>query len=87
MTEVQFFREKQSGCTAVQKERLLSYMKKGRVFCASPSIKKDCVTGNDLPVFDYYMTDGQYMWSSETLYYLEKYNFDVSQDFKKYVLH
>ena len=86
MIEVQFFRDRQSGCTPAQKDRLLSYMRNGRIFCASPSIKKDCMTGKDLPVFDYYQTDGKYVWSTEALYYLEKYNFDISTDFKNHVL-
>ncbi len=44
------------------------------------------MTGKDLPVFDYYQTDGKYVWSTEALYYLEKYNFDISTDFKNHVL-
>ena len=86
MIEVQYYRDQRSGCSSAQKDVLLSYMRKGKVLCASPSIKKDCVTGENLPIYDYYQTDGEYIWSSEVLYYLDKYDFNVTNDFKQHVL-
>lgn len=86
MIEVQYNPAQKSGCTPAERSAIIAYMKAGKEFCASPSIRKDVVTGDRLPVYDYDLTDEVYLWNSAAIYYFEKYDFDLSEDFKKYVM-
>ncbi len=86
MIIVQYNIHRKSGCTPEEKEKILAYMKNGSCFCASPSIRKDHFTNEPLPIFDYVLTDNKYLWKSEAIYYFEKYNCDLTEEFKQYVL-
>ena len=86
MIEVQYYTDRKSGCTENERSRILKYMQSGKGFCAAPSIRTDIVSGEPLPVYDFDLTDGKYLWNSAATYYFEKYDFDLSDEFKKHVL-
>jgi len=68
-----------------QKDAILKYMKNGKRPSCAPMMYKDRETGK--PAIDaYYLDDGKYTWSSDTIYHFEKYNYPLPSDFISYVL-
>lgn len=68
------------------KERILRYLKSGKTKFISPSAIVDIFTGKTVNIELCIYTDGAYAWSSETMYYFEKYNLKLNQDFIDFVL-
>lgn len=66
------------------KDIILDYLKKGRVTAAAPAIVHDIVSGERINIELLMMDDGKYAWRSDVIYYFEKYNMCLSDDF---VLH
>lgn len=67
------------------KAAVLAYMKNGKNPWYSPMMYKDRETGKDA-ISAYYLGDDKYMWSSDTIYHFEKYNYPLPKEFVDYVL-
>lgn len=68
------------------KERIIKYLKNGRVKLAAPSYYSDVVTGDTIRITKAILTDGEYSWLSVFPYYVEKYNLRLPDDFVAKIL-
>lgn len=71
-----FAKEKYNG-----QDEIVAYLKSGVVYGAKPEIMHDNFTHEKIPYESLVMTDGHYRWSSELLYYVEKYNMMLPKEF------
>ena len=69
-----------------EKNKLLLYLKHGRIAAASSIKLKDVLTGEYIPGETLYYTDGEYAWRSDLCYYFEKYNFILPPEFISHAL-
>lgn len=68
------------------KEVVLNYLKNGKTCAVAPGKLRDVIDGTtDINSLACY-TDGTYLWRSDVIYYFEKYNIDLPDDFISYVL-
>ena len=70
----------------IGREKMLKYLRNGKSVLASPEIRHDLITGERIPIKLEIMTDGEYTWSSELIYYVDKYNLRLQKEFEEYVL-
>jgi hypothetical protein len=68
------------------KETVIKYLKLGKIQVAAPGIINDIIDGNRINLTLAYMTDGEFCWRSDLVYYYEKYNIKLPDDFIKKVL-
>lgn len=68
------------------KDRIVRYMKNGKISSCSPAIVKDVLSGEPINAPLSCMNDGIYAWRSDLIYYIEKYNINLPDDFIKHVL-
>ncbi len=64
------------------KERVIKYMQSYAPYAVAGRIT-DCVTGERLKKEDVGYTDGEYMWTSQDIYHIQKYNAAVTDEFFK----
>lgn len=70
-----------------EKDKVLKYLKSGKAGAMSPSILYDRVSnGAGIIKNPVCYNDGVYAWRSDVIYYYEKYNIDLPDDFIKHVL-
>ncbi len=74
------------GLETQEKKRILSYLRSGTVVSAAPGIMKDVLngepTGREMLVY----SDGQYAWKSDVIYYVEKYNMRLPEEFIDHIM-
>lgn len=70
----------------VNKKQILKYLKEGKKTMAAPSIRRDIFTGNIIRGEYVVMDDGEFAWTSEVTYYVEKYNLILPDKFINHVL-
>ncbi len=63
------------------KPKILNYLKNGRVIGVVPGIMKDSFTLKQINGQWLLMTDGIYEWDTKLIYYYEKYNIVLPQEF------
>ncbi len=68
------------------KDEILSYLKSGRHVAAACGSAKDIFTGERLKDEWILLSDGEYEWTSDLIYYVEKYNLMLPDDFIIHVL-
>ncbi len=68
------------------KEKVLDYLKSAKIVAVSPSIPRDVITQERIPGDFCYYSDGKYSWRSDTIYYFEKYNLKLEDEFIQHVL-
>jgi len=69
------------------KAKILAYLKSGREGAMAPGYLYDRVSnGATLIRNPVCYNDGVYMWRSDVIYYYEKYNIDLPEDFIKHAL-
>lgn len=71
-----FGKEKYNG-----QDDAVKYMKSAVVYGARPEILHDAFSDEIIPYESLVMTDGHFKWSSELLYYVEKYNLILPKEF------
>lgn len=69
-----------------KKADILTYLKKVNVMAAAPGYAIDVFTGNRIQEPLYAYSDGEYIWRSDTIYYFDKYNLRLEDDFIEHVL-
>lgn len=68
--------------TAVEnKDKVLNHLKSGKLLFVAATTIKDIFTGKPIVGGLCTYTDGEYTWTSEELYYFEKYNLKLNADF------
>ena len=66
-----------------EKEDVIRYLQKGRVYLAAFGVGKDAFTGDIvMPVVEL-RTDGEYRWDSMIEYYVSKYNMRLPESFER----
>lgn len=63
------------------KDNIINYMKNAIIYGARPEVLYDTFTNEQIPYESLLMTDGNFRWSSELLYYVEKYNLILPKNF------
>lgn len=66
--------------------KVLSYLKDGVSISAMAHVNHDVFTGEMIPYEALVYTDGKYRWTSEAVYYVEKYGLMLEKDFIQHVL-
>ena len=69
-----------------EKEKIIEYMKKGHVHMVNGSRMKDVFTGEPIKGEMLFMDDGKYSWTSKLIYYVDKYNLELPEDFIDHIL-
>ncbi|MBQ4528965.1 MAG: hypothetical protein II998_12935 [Clostridia bacterium] len=70
---------------AIGKSRILAYLKsfKEATACNCDKPATDVISGKIINEKNIYYSDGEYLWSKEEIYYVEKYNLMPDYDFLK----
>lgn len=68
------------------KNIVLLYLKSHKPKAASPQIIKDVISGEEISEQLTCTDDGKYAWRSDVVYYFEKYNLLLTNDFIKHAL-
>lgn len=76
---------KRMNYTSPQKNRIIEYLKASQP-CAACGLIFDCVKGEDVKQENVGYCNDSYMWTSQDVYHIEKYDAAVSEDFLKEVL-
>ena len=69
------------------KDKVLRYMKNCKVIAAAPGRLRDAFTNAIIPGEMLAYSDGQYYWGTETIYYFEKYNLKLPDEFLNHITH
>ena len=64
----------------VEKSKLLAYMKSFEPYSVA-GLVCDCISGENLSDENLGYTDGEFLWCSQDIYHIEKYNARVSTEF------
>lgn len=73
------------GALKADKKQIINYMKKCRITSFSPAIVHDVLSGERINHELTCMTDGLYAWRSDLIYYIDKYNLNLPEDFIKHI--
>ena len=68
------------------KSKILGYMKTARVEARAPGYLYDRINQDAIILKPACYTDGVYAWRSDVIYYYEKYNIELPEDFITHVL-
>ena len=68
------------------KEEILNYMKNAKSCGVSSATVVDVFTGEDTGIVKHCYADQEYGWTSDTIYYFEKYNLALDKGFIHHVL-
>ncbi|WP_136467458.1 hypothetical protein [Flagellimonas onchidii] len=69
------------------KNEILKYLKTGETIAVTMNIIKSLYNGDDNIIGGVvYFTDGNWIWTNYLIYYLEKYNIEINNEFVDYVL-
>ncbi len=67
------------------KDKILRHLKKGKVVAVAAGYAKDILTEQKINGEYTCMSDGVYVWRSDIIYYVERYNMKLYDDFEEYV--
>ncbi len=73
-------------CPCMHKEKILTYMKSCASSSTAPAILTDVLTGEKLNISLECKNDGVYCWRTDYIYYIEKYDLKIPDDFIRHVL-
>lgn len=69
-----------------RKKEILDHLKSGEISAVAPSYIKDIISGKAINQELMMINDGKYTWRSDVIYYFEKYNLKLPDEFVKEVL-
>lgn len=68
--------------TSKSKRRLIDYLRQGRRIVAVAGISRDPRNNDEvIPTPPHIATDGEWVWSEDLLYFLQKYEFGLPEEF------
>lgn len=79
-------RKKFLSCSITDKDKILNYMKSFQPILFTSAPVTDVFTNVEVKVADNGYTDNEYTWYESEIYYFEKYNLKLNDDFIEYVL-
>ena len=68
------------------KEIILSYLRNGKVHMVTAAKVVDALKKTRTKIDLIFMNDGTYEWSSAIIYYVDKYNLQLPDEFVNYIL-
>ena len=68
------------------KEQILNYLKKETFIFVRLDILRDIFTGDTISYENRVLGDNEYVWSEELIYYVEKYNAKLPNEFVNHIL-
>ena len=68
------------------KEQILMHLRNGQVHMVTATRIVDIISGEQTNIELYFMNDGFYSWSSRILYYVDKYNLRLPDDFVDHIM-
>ena len=69
------------------KEKILNYLKThGECIAASTQKNSDFFTGELICGEELFFNDGTFSWTTSLIYYVDKYNLKLSDEFEKHVI-
>ena len=63
------------------KDKIIQYLRHGKVELVSAGFTFDYFTGERLDDKDEIMTDGEYVWNTALIYYVDRYNAQLPEEF------
>jgi hypothetical protein len=69
-----------------EQTRVAAYLRNGTSFMASVALPRDVITGKRFPGETLVMHDGKYCWSTDLVYYVEKYNLRLPVEIEQHIL-
>lgn len=63
------------------KNKIISYLNKGKKEATCPKVVKDILTDKLISTSFSVFTDGEYVWKSDFIHYIENYNIKLPEDF------
>lgn len=69
-----------------EKKKVIEYMKKCKVTAVAPAIVRDLINPENKIAELNLMSDGKYEWRSGVIYYVEKYDMELPEEFIQHVL-
>ena len=69
-----------------EKKKVIEYMKKCKIMAVAPAIVTDLVNPEIKFTELFLMSDGKYEWRSDVIYYVEKYDMELPEEFVQHVL-
>lgn len=67
-------------------DKIIHYLRNGKVDMVSLAVPIDAFTGEKIPGDKLGMNDGKYTWWNTLAYYVEKYNLRLPEEFERYIL-
>ena len=67
-------------------DKIVRYLRTGEPVMVQTMLPRDVFTGEPLGIEKVFINDGEYIWSSDLAYYVEKYNLLLPDEFIKHVL-
>ena len=67
-------------------EQILNYLKKETFIFVRLDILRDIFTGDTISYENHVLGDNEYVWSDELIYYVEKYNAKLPNEFVNHIL-
>jgi SUMO ligase MMS21 Smc5/6 complex component len=64
-----------------EKKKVIGYMKKCKVVAVAPAIVRDVINPEIKIPELLLMSDGKYEWRSDVIYYVEKYDMELPEEF------
>lgn len=68
------------------KDKVLAYLKSKKDIGIAPEYVRDKITGESTGIELACFVDGDFAWTTDTIYHFEKYNLKLSEDFLRSVL-
>ncbi|WP_238881602.1 hypothetical protein [Clostridium sp. YIM B02551] len=68
------------------KEKILEYMRKSKVIAQAPAVGMDLINPNNKTLELSLMTDGDYEWRSDVIYYVDKYDMELPEEFINHIV-
>ena len=69
-----------------KKEEILRHLKNGKEIAIAAGRARDIFTGKEIPGSLFAYSDGVFEWRSDEIYYFEKYNIKLEDEFIAHVL-
>ena len=69
-----------------EKVKIIEYMKQSKIEAVAPAIVTDLINPDIRFTELYFMTDSKYGWRSDVIYYVDKYDMDLPEEFIKHAL-
>ena len=69
-----------------EKDKILKYMRNSKISSVAPAASRDVINPENRINELYLMSDDKYGWRSDVIYYVEKYDMALPEEFVQHVL-